>query len=203
MRALLTLSGWIDGLSLFFGRIASWCILIVSLLAGADAILSYALVRLDRIDLWLQANGVHIGFLLDWYRNNANAVSDSLLLLFSMTVMLGAPWTLKVNEHVRVDLVYSMLTTRGKARLDIFGGLLFLLPMCVVMIGFTWPWFLASWHSGEMGASAGGLPRWPIKLMLPVGFFLLALQGISELIKCWAALTTGYVREHVYEKPIQ
>lgn len=203
MSALLTIAGGIDRVSWFFGKIASWCILIVSLLAGGDAIMSYALVRLDRIDGWLQGHGLNISFILDWYRNHANSVSDSLLLLFSMMVMLGAPWTLKVNEHVRVDLVYSALTSRGKAWLDVFGGLFFLLPMCVIMIAFTWPWFLASWHSGEMGSSAGGLPRWPIKLMLPLGFFLLALQGISELIKCWAALKTGYVREHVYEKPIQ
>jgi TRAP-type mannitol/chloroaromatic compound transport system permease small subunit len=201
MRALLTLSGGIDRMSNFFGKIASWCILIVSLLAAADAIMSYLLVRLDVVDQW--APGLGLSLVLDWYRNHANAVSDSLLLLFSMMVMLGAPWTLKVNEHVRVDLVYSALSSRGKTKLDIFGGLFFLLPMCVIMIAFTWPWFLQSWQSGEMGASAGGLPRWPMKLMLPLGFFLLALQGISELIKCWAALTTGYVREHVYEKPIQ
>lgn len=203
MSALLTIAGWIDRVSWVFGKIASWCILIVSLLAAGDAIMSYALVRLDRIDFWLQGQGMNISFILDWYRNHANAVSDSLLLLFSMMVMLGAPWTLKVNEHVRVDLVYSALTSRGKTWLDIFGGLFFLLPMCVIMIAFTWPWFLAAWQSGEMGSSAGGLPRWPIKLMLPLGFFLLALQGVSELIKCWAALATGYRREHVYEKPIQ
>jgi len=201
MRALLAVAGTIDRISWFFGRIAIWCILIVSLLAAADAVMSYALTRLDQVDQWLP--GLGLGYVLDGYRNHANAVGDSLLLLFSMMVMLGAPWTLKVNEHVRVDLVYSALTSRGKIWLDIFGGLFFLLPMCVIMIGFTWPWFLASWHSGEMGASAGGLPRWPMKLMLPLGFFLLALQGISELIKCWAALTHGYVREHVYEKPIQ
>lgn len=201
MRALLAISGGIDRVSWFFGKIATWCILIVSLLAAADAILSYALTRLDQVDQWMP--GLGLGFVLDGYRNHANAVGDSLLLLFSMMVMLGAPWTLKVNEHVRVDLVYSSLTSRGKTWLDIFGGLFFLLPMCVIMIDFTWPWFLASWQSGEMGASAGGLPRWPMKLMLPLGFFLLALQGVSELIKCWAALTVGYVREHVYEKPIQ
>jgi TRAP-type mannitol/chloroaromatic compound transport system permease small subunit len=203
MSALLTLSGWIDNVSRFFGRIASWCILIVSLLAAADAIMSYALTRLDQFDVWLRQYGVGIGFLIDWYRSHANSVADSLLLLFAMMVMLGAPWTLKVNEHVRVDLVYSALSPRGKVWLDIFGGLFFLLPMCLIMIAFTWPWFLDSWRSGEMGASAGGLPRWPLKLMLPLGFFLLALQGVSELIKCWAALTTGFVREHVYEKPIQ
>ena len=203
MRALLAFATLIDGFSRRLAYVASWAVLAVALLVSADALVSYALVWLDGLDAFLAARGVQAGFLLDWYRTNANSVTDATLMLFTIIVMLGAPWTLKVNEHVRVDLLYSMMSPRGKARLDIFGGLVFLLPMCLIMIGFTLPWALASWSSGEVGASAGGLPRWPGKMLLPIGFALLTLQAVAELIKCVAALTTDYTREHGYEKPLQ
>ena len=75
--------------------------------------------------------------------------------------------------------------------------------MCVVLIWFTWPWFLDAWRINEGSSNAGGLPRWPVKLILPAGFSFVLLQGISEIIKCIAALTTDFVREHAYEKPLQ
>ena len=75
--------------------------------------------------------------------------------------------------------------------------------MCAVMVWFTWPWFTESFVSGEMSSNAGGMVRWPAKLMLPLGFVLLGLQGLSEIIKCVAALTIGYRREHAYERPLQ
>lgn len=203
MSALLTFTAWVDAFSRRLGQIAAWCVLAVALLVAADALVSYALVWLDGLDAFLAARGIQIGFLLDWYRTNANSVTDATLMLFSAIVLLGAPWTFKVNEHVRVDLLYSMMSPRAKARLDIFGGLVFLLPMCLIMISFTLPWALESWRSGEVGASAGGLPRWPGKMLLPIGFALLTLQAVAELIKCVAALTTDYVREHGYEKPLQ
>lgn len=203
MSALLAFTAWVDAFSRRLGQAAAWCVLAVALLVAADALVSYALVWLDGLDAFLAARGIRIGFLLDWYRTNSNSVTDATLMLFSAIVLLGAPWTLKVNEHVRVDLLYSMMSPRAKARLDIFGGLVFLLPMCVIMISFTLPWALESWRSGEVGASAGGLPRWPGKMLLPIGFALLTLQAVAELIKCVAALTTDYVREHGYEKPLQ
>lgn len=203
MSALLAFTAWVDAFSRRLGQAAAWCVLAVALLVAADALVSYALVWLDGLDAFLAARGIRIGFLLDWYRTNSNSVTDATLMLFSAIVLLGAPWTLKVNEHVRVDLLYSMMSPRAKARLDIFGGLVFLLPMCVIMISFTLPWAIESWRSGEVGASAGGLPRWPGKMLLPIGFALLTLQAVAELIKCVAALTTDYVREHGYEKPLQ
>lgn len=203
MSALLAFATLVDGFSRRLAQVASWAVLAVALLVAADALVSYALVWLDGLDAFLSARGVEVGFLLDWYRSNANSVTDSTLILFGAIVMLGAPWTLKLNEHVRVDLLYSMMSPRAKARLDIFGGLVFLLPMCLIMIAFTLPWALESWRSGEVGASAGGLPRWPGKMLLPIGFGLLTLQAVAELIKCLAALTTDYVREHGYEKPLQ
>jgi len=203
MRALLAFAALIDGFSRRLAYVASWAVLGLALLVSADALVSYALVWLDGLAAFLAARGIQAGFLLDWYRTNANSVTDATLMLFTIIVMLGAPWTLKVNEHVRVDLLYGMMSPRGKARLDIFGGLVFLLPMCLIMIGFTLPWALESWRSGEVGASAGGLPRWPGKMLLPIGFALLTLQAVAELIKCVAALTTDYTREHGYEKPLQ
>ena len=80
---------------------------------------------------------------------------------------------------------------------------LFLLPICVILTYFTWPWFVESWQLGELSSNAGGLIRWPVKLVLPVGFALLALQGLSELIKRIAALTDSYRLEHGYETPLQ
>ena len=97
--------------------------------------------------------------------------------MFAAMVFFGAPYTLKVNEHVRVDVIYSALSERARIWIDILGGIFFLLPFCAVLLYFTWPWFLDSWRIGEMSSNAGGLIRWPVKLVLPLGFALLALQG--------------------------
>jgi TRAP-type mannitol/chloroaromatic compound transport system permease small subunit len=118
-------------------------------------------------------------------------------------VMLGAPYTLKMNEHVRVDLVYGMISERARLWIDIICGVLFLLPFCVIMTFITWPWFVDSWRIGEVSSNAGGLIRWPVKLMLPVGFALMTLQGISEIIKRIAALEHVIDEEFKYEKPLQ
>jgi TRAP-type mannitol/chloroaromatic compound transport system permease small subunit len=119
-------------------------------------------------------------------------------------VMFGAGWTLKVNEHVRVDLVYGMVSDRARVWIDLLGGILFLMPMCLVLMYVTWPWFVDAWFSGEVSTNAGGLVRWPVKLVLPIGFFLVGMQGVSEIIKCIAVMTVpGYKREHAYEKPLQ
>ena len=92
--------------------------------------------------------------------------------MFAGMVLLGAPYTLKMNEHVRVDLLYGMVSERTRIWIDILGGFLFLLPICVILIYFTWPWFVDSWHINEGSSNAGGLIRWPVKLLLPVGFAL-------------------------------
>ena len=102
----------------------------------------------------------------------------------------------------------STCSTAGSASgrrtwIDLLGGIFFLLPMCALMIYFTWPWFWQSWITHEGSNQAGGLVRWPVKLLVPVGFALVGLQGISEIIKCVLALTTNYVREFAYEKPLQ
>jgi len=118
-------------------------------------------------------------------------------------VLLGGPYTLKVNEHVRVDLVYSAVSERTRLWIDVLGCLLFLMPICVILVCFTWPWFTDSWRIGETSMNAGGLIRWPVKLVMPIGFALMALQGVSEIIKRIDALVRHQHLQYEYEKPLQ
>ena len=123
--------------------------------------------------------------------------------MFAAMVLLGGPYTLKVNEHVRVDLIYASVSERTRIWIDLLGGLFFLLPICLILVYFTWPFFLDSWRINEASQNAGGLIRWPVKLLLPVGFALMALQGVSEVIKRVAALSEHYRLQYRYEKPLQ
>jgi len=108
------------------------------------------------------------------------------------------------NEHVRVDIIYVILKERGQMWIDILGTLFFLLPACVLLVWLSWPFFMQSYNVYEHSSNAGGLLRWPIKLVLPVGFALVALQGISELIKRVAAVEGLKVEvETKYERPLQ
>ncbi|MCV9960815.1 TRAP transporter small permease subunit [Pararhizobium sp. BT-229] len=202
MAIALRITGFIDELSRRMGIIAIYLVLFASMVAAFNAIFRYST---DGI-LWLERNVGGIGFfraVLDLYRNNSNTLSESQWYMFAGMVMLGGAWTLKVNEHVRVDLVYGSVSERTRTWIDLLGGIFFLLPMCALMIWFTWPWFLDSWITNEGSNNAGGLPRWPAKLMVPLGFALVGLQGVAEIIKCILALTVGYVREYAYEKPLQ
>jgi TRAP-type mannitol/chloroaromatic compound transport system permease small subunit len=117
--------------------------------------------------------------------------------------MLGAPYTLKINEHVRVDLIYGSVSERTRTFIDFFGAIICLLPFCLVLAYLSWAWFVDSWNTNEISTNAGGLLRWPVKLMVPVGFGLMFLQGLSEIIKCVAVFKGGYAREHAYERPLQ
>jgi TRAP-type mannitol/chloroaromatic compound transport system permease small subunit len=108
-----------------------------------------------------------------------------------------------LNEHVRVDLVYGNLSPRARAKVDIFGFIFFFFPFCLVMLDMTIPWFLRSFWSGEGSANAGGLPVWPVKGLLPIGFALLTLQGVSEFIKRLAVLRGTAEVELSYERPLQ
>ena len=123
--------------------------------------------------------------------------------MFAMLVMLGASYTLQRNEHVRVDIVFLNLSERGQLWVDILGGIFFLLPACVLFAWLSWPYFYQSYLVSEASSNAGGLVRWPIKFVLPAGFALLALQGLSEIIKRIGALN-GYVAVGArYERPTQ
>lgn len=204
MEGLLRLSRAIDGLGRRTGIIANWFVLLAALVCAFDALLRYSLSSVVWLDRMLSSGGGgRLGWLIEVYRENSNSLRDLQLVLFAGMVMLGASWTLKVNEHVRVDLFYASVNDRKRIWIDLTGTVFFLMPMCALLIYFSWPWFLESWTGNELSQNAGGLPRWPAKIFLPLGFGLLMLQGVSEIIKCVAALTTSYRREHGYEKPVQ
>ncbi|MEQ1524718.1 MAG: TRAP transporter small permease subunit [Aestuariivirga sp.] len=204
MEGLLRLSRAIDGLSRRTGIIANWFVLLAALVCAFDALLRYSLSSVVWLDRMLSSGGGgRLGWLIEIYRENSNSLRDLQLVLFAGMVMLGASWTLKVNEHVRVDLFYGSVSDRRRIWIDLTGAIFFLMPMCALLIYFSWPWFLESWTGNELSQNAGGMPRWPAKLFLPLGFALLMLQGVSEIIKCVAALSTSYRREHGYEKPVQ
>jgi TRAP-type mannitol/chloroaromatic compound transport system permease small subunit len=176
---LLKLSRAIDAVNDKFGIIAIWLVLIACLISAGNAGSRYLFNASS--NAWLE---------VQWY-------------MFTGMVLLGGPVTLKVNEHVRVDLFYSAVSERTRIWIDILGGILFLLPICVILIYFTWPWFVESWRISEGSSNAGGLIRWPVKLLLPLGFLLMALQGVSEIIKRVAALENLVRLEFKYEKPLQ
>jgi TRAP-type mannitol/chloroaromatic compound transport system permease small subunit len=204
LEGLLRLSRVIDGLGRRTGIIANWFVLLAALVCAFDALLRYSLSTVVWLDRLLSSDGGgRLSWLIEVYRENSNSLRDLQLVLFAGMVMLGASWTLKVNEHVRVDLFYASVNDRKRIWIDLTGAVFFLMPMCALLIYFSWPWFLESWTGNELSQNAGGLPRWPAKLFVPLGFALLMLQGVSEIIKCVAALTTGYRREHGYEKPVQ
>jgi len=137
------------------------------------------------------------------FSESSNGWLEIQWYMFAGMVLLGAPYTLRMNEHVRVDLLYGMMSTRTRIWIDIIGGVLFLLPICIILTYFTWPWFVDSWVQHEESSNAGGLIRWPVKLLMPVGFALMTLQGISEIIKRVAALEHVIDDEFTYEKPLQ
>jgi TRAP-type mannitol/chloroaromatic compound transport system permease small subunit len=177
--ALLKFSRGVDWLNAQFGVIANWMVLLSCLISAGNAASRYMFA--ESSNAWLE---------IQWY-------------MFAAMVLLGGPYTLKMNEHVRVDLVYSMVSERARIWIDIICGFLFLLPICIILIYFTWPWFLESWRINEMSGNAGGLVRWPVKLILPLGFLLMTLQGLSEIIKRIAALEHLIDIEFKYEMPLQ
>jgi len=103
--------------------------------------------------------------------------------LFSAVFLLGAGYTLLCNEHVRIDVLFARFNPRNRAWVDLFGGIVFLLPIAIIIAALSWPVFVESYFRHEVSADAGGLLRWPAKLLIPVGFLLLALQGVSEIVK--------------------
>jgi TRAP-type mannitol/chloroaromatic compound transport system permease small subunit len=197
----LRLTRIIDELSRRIGLIAAWLVLFSALVSAFNAIFRYSISGM----LWLERayGGGVFGGLVGFYTQYSTVLSESVWYMFGGMVMLGGAWTLKVNEHVRVDLIYGAISERARTWIDLLGGLFFLLPLCILLIWFTWPWFMQAWTQHIMSNAAGGLPRWPVRLMLPLGFGILLLQAIAEIIKCIAALTTDYRREFAYEKPLQ
>ncbi|MDK9723477.1 MAG: TRAP transporter small permease subunit [Sterolibacteriaceae bacterium MAG5] len=165
MQGLLKLSGLIDDINERIGKAATWLILIVVVISAGNAVMRYT------------ANWSSNGLLeIQWY-------------LFSAIFLFCAAYVLKKNEHIRIDVIAGRLSPRAQNWIDVFGLLVFLLPMVVLTLWLSWPVFMNAWHTGEVSSNPGGLVRWPVRLLLPVGFFLLLLQGFSELIKRIAFLT--------------
>ena len=159
MTLLLKLSQLIDLISERVGKGAFWLVLIMTIISSANAVV--------RFIFNYSSNGL---LEIQWY-------------LFAAIFLLCSPYTLQKNEHVRIDVLSGKLSPRGLAVIDIIGTLFFLLPMVVVVLWLSLPLVAESYKISEMSANAGGLIRWPVKVLLPIGFTLLALQGISELIK--------------------
>jgi TRAP-type mannitol/chloroaromatic compound transport system permease small subunit len=203
MQAALAFTRLVDELNRRVAVIAIWLVLLCSMLAALNAFISYGILGLVRLSRMSPAMDAVFGTFLRWYTNNSNSFLEAQVYMFCAMVMLGAPWVLKLNEHVRVDLLYGSVSERARTWIDLIFGVIFLLPFCIVLLVLSWPYFLETWRSGEVSVNAGGLPIWPFTIFLPIGFSLLLLQAVAELIKCVAALTTDYHREHAYEKPVQ
>ncbi|HWH49156.1 MAG TPA: TRAP transporter small permease subunit [Burkholderiales bacterium] len=164
MQTLLRISRAIDALNAKIGQALIWLVLAMTLVSAANAMARY-LFNLSS-NAWLE---------LQWY-------------LFAAVFLLCAGYTLLHNEHIRIDVVSSRLSRRSQLWIDIFGTVFFLLPVAVFIMWLSWPVFMNAWTSQETSSNAGGLIRWPVRLLVPLGFFLLSLQGISELIKRIAVL---------------
>jgi TRAP-type mannitol/chloroaromatic compound transport system permease small subunit len=201
MALALRFTRIIDELSRRVGLIAIWLVLFSALVSAFNALFRYSISGM--IGLERSIGGGVFGGMVAFYTQYSNVLSESVWYMFGGMVMLGGAWTLKLNEHVRVDLLYGAISERARTWIDLLGGLFFLMPLCILLIYYTWPWFMQAWTQNIMSNASGGLPRWPVRLMLPVGFGVLMLQGIAEIIKCIAALTTNYHREFAYEKPLQ
>ncbi|TXF10723.1 TRAP transporter small permease subunit [Pelomicrobium methylotrophicum] len=159
MGPWLRLARLIDTLNERVGRTVYWLVLVTALLSAFTALIRYALHASSNAALELQ-----------WY-------------LYALIFLLAAGYTLKHDGHVRIDVLFARLTPRAQAWIDLVGGLIMLLPMALIMVWLSWHSFALSFATREMSPDAGGLARWPIKLAIPVGFALLALQGIAEIIK--------------------
>ncbi len=164
MRGLLRLSAAIDALNQRIGRTVMWLVLVAVLVSAANAVVRKVFDTSS--NAWLE---------LQWQ-------------MFGAVFMLCAAYTFLKNEHIRIDIVNSHFPKPVRHWIDLLGHVLFLMPLVILMQIDGWPFFWASWRIGEQSMNAGGLPQWPAKLLIPLGFLLLALQGISEFVKRLAVI---------------
>lgn len=179
MKQFLFAARLIDRTTDFFAVFAKWAVLFCSIISAGNALMRYLFSYSS--NGWLE---------IQWY-------------LFAACVMLGAAQVLRVNEHVRVDVIYGMLKTRSRCLIDLFGLICFLMPAMTLFMYLSWPLFVQMLLSGEGSANAGGLIRWPAMMLLPLGFALMVLQGIAEIIKRIGWLTNAYQMDMHYERPLQ
>lgn len=179
MQAFIAISRAIDRVSEVIGKFAGYLVLACCLVSAGNAIIRYAFNYSS--NAWLE---------IQWY-------------MFAFIVLMGAAHTLRANEHVRVDLIYGAISPRARLWVDVIGIILFLIPACLYLAWLSWPVFLLSWEQMEISSNAGGLIRWPVKFIIFAGFALIALQGLSELIKRIAGLRGVIDIDTKYEKPLQ
>ena len=165
MNALLALSRTIDTLSERIGRWMSWLILAAVIVSTVNAVIR----KLFDVssNSWLE---------LQW-------------VLFGAVFLLCSPWTLMSNEHIRIDIVNSLLPKSARNWIDVLGHVFFLLPLTIIMMLVSWPFAYRSFAINEQSVNAGGLAQWPAKFLIPIGFTLLFIQGLSELIKRLAIIS--------------
>lgn len=175
MRALLKFSNAVDWLNGFIGKHVIWLILASTVISGINAVVRKL------------------------FNVSSNAYLEVQWYLFAASFLIAAGYTLLQNEHVRIDVVSSRLSKRGQIWVDIFGFAVFLTPFCVAILYYSTPFFLRGYQSGEMSNNAGGLIRWPVYAMMPLGFTLLLLQCWSELIKRVAFLK-GLIEDPTQKK---
>ena len=159
MKTGIAIARIIDAVNERIGRAVLWLVLAVTLISAANALMRYGFGMSS--NAWLE---------IQWY-------------LFGAIFLLAAGYTLKHNGHVRIDVLYGRWPSRARAWIDLLGTALFLLPLCTLMVWLSWHGFVESWQRGEVSSDAGGLIRWPVRMLIPMGFALLGLQGISEIIK--------------------
>ncbi len=164
MKFLLTLSRWIDRLNEFVGKWVAWLILASVIVSATNAVIRKIFDMSSNAFLEIQ-----------WY-------------FFAAVFLLCAGYTLLRNEHVKIDVLLHMYSKRKQIWIDIIGIVFFLFPFVVAVVVLSWPLAFEALQSGEMSQNAGGLIRWPVFMLLPAGFILLGIQGISELIKRFAFL---------------
>ena len=168
MGVLLRLSRAIDWLNEQVGHLVYWLVLAAVVVSAGNAVVRYTFDMSS--NAWLE---------LQWY-------------LFSAVFLLAAGYTLLHNEHVRIDVIYGHLSPRMRAWIDLLGSVFFLLPMALIIMVLSWPIVVESIERNEYSSDAGGLLRWPVKILIPIGFFLLVLQGVSEIIK-----RIGFLSGHI------
>lgn len=176
MTALLRVSRAIDALNEGIGKMVMWLILAAVVISAGNAIMRKA------FDI-----GSNAYLEIQWY-------------LFSAVFLLGSGYVFLRNAHVRIDFISGKLSKRTNAIIDAVGMVVFLIPLCLILISLSWPVFERSWVSGEMSQNAGGLIRWPVQLLIPLGFSILLMQAFSELIKR-IAFVKGLIPEPFSDDP--
>ena len=179
VHRLLTFTDAIDWATEQFGQWLKWLVLFSSLISAFNALMRYTINYSS--NAWLE---------VQWY-------------MFGAMFLLAAGYALKHEEHVRVDVFFSQMTPKQQAWLDVFGGIFFLMPMALIIAWMSIPMVVNSFHIQEHSSDPGGLLRWPIKIVIPIGFLLLAIQGVAEIIKKYAVATGVREPGKAYERPVQ